>query len=84
MRSMRRDENQSFETGTYVAGGIVGLLAGLIAAYLYKRSAEENRAEGSLPAKLELSDIFPIGLALVALIRQISDLAARQPDNSKK
>jgi hypothetical protein len=81
---MKRDNDQSFETGTYLAGGIVGLLAGLIAAYLYKRSAEQNRAEGSLPAKLELSDIFPIGLALVALIRQISDLAARPPDPSKK
>lgn len=81
---MRREQNQNFETGTYLAGGIVGLLAGLAAAHLYKRSAEQNRAVGTLPAKLELSDIFPIGLALVALIRQISDLAARSPDSPKK
>jgi hypothetical protein len=61
---------------TLLAGGALGLVTGLAAAYMYVRTAEENNTEGK-PVKLETGDAFTIGLATVALVRQISDLAVR-------
>jgi hypothetical protein len=71
--------DNNWKTTTLLTGGVVGLVAGLAAAYMYVRTAEENNTEG-VPTKLETSDVFQLGLAAVALVRQISDLAVRPTD----
>jgi hypothetical protein len=66
----------------YLIGGAVGVASGLMAAHMYAQTAEANRTPGetsSLPAKVEVTDLLRLGIALVALIRQISDLGARPP-----
>jgi hypothetical protein len=68
--------DNNWKTTTLLAGGALGLVTGLAAAYMYVRTAEENNTEG-LPAKVETADAFKLGLATVALVRQISDLAVR-------
>ncbi len=66
----------NWKTMAYLAGGLVGLLAGLASAHLYKRSAEANQLPSGAPARIEVSDAFKLGLALLAIIRQITDLAS--------
>ena len=72
--------DNNWKTMAYLAGGAVGLVTGLAAAHMYARAAEENNAVGMVPAKIETADAFKLGLAVVALVRQISDLGARKPD----
>lgn len=72
--------NNNWKTTAYLAGGALGLLTGLAAAHLYARAAEGNNAVGAVPAKIETADAFKLGLAVVALVRQISELGARRPD----
>jgi hypothetical protein len=66
----------NWKTLAYLAGGLVGLLAGLASAHLYRRSAEANELTSGAPARIEVGDAFKLGLALLALIRQITDLAS--------
>ncbi len=68
--------DNNWKTATLLAGGALGLVTGLAAAFLYVRTAEENNTEGA-PVKIETADAFKLGLATVALVRQISDLAVR-------
>jgi hypothetical protein len=75
--------DNNWKMTAYLAGGAIGLLTGLAAAHLYARAAEENSARGALPAKIETADAFKLGLALVALVRQITDLGARRPDSER-
>jgi hypothetical protein len=73
------DNKDSWKITNYLAGGAVGLMTGLAAAHLFNRTAEETNTEGdNVATKVEPADMFKIGLALVALVRQVSDLAARR------
>ncbi len=67
----------------YLAGSAVGLLTGLVAAHLYARTAEENRLSDGVPNRIEAGDAFRLGLATLALVRQISDLAIREPKDQR-
>lgn len=71
--------DNNWKMTTYLAGAALGLLAGLTAAHMYARAAEENNAVAPVPAKIETADAFRLGLALIALVRQISELGARKP-----
>jgi hypothetical protein len=68
----------NWKTIIYIAGGLAGLLTGLASAHLYKRTAEANQLTSGSPARIEVGDAFKIGLATLALIRQITDLASRK------
>jgi hypothetical protein len=72
-------ENDQNKTVTYVAGGALGLLVGLAAAHMYSRTSEENYGAVTAPRNVDTGDAFKIGIALVALVRQISDLAVKKP-----
>ena len=78
---MNNNENGNWKPITYLIGAVVGLVMGLTAAHMYSRAAEENGEDG-LPARIETGDAFKIGLAAVALIRQISALGAKKPEDS--
>lgn len=63
----------------YAIGGLVGALAGLGAAYMFVRAARKRATGPELPP----SEVVAIGLALLALLRQIATLY-EQDDSSKK
>jgi hypothetical protein len=57
---------------TLAIGGIAGLALGLAAAYIVLQRAE---AENTLPA-VSPSDGFKVGLAILGVLRLISDIGA--------
>ena len=59
---------------TYFVGSLLGLAVGFLAAYFYVRAAEESdNAEG-----LKATDFVKIGLALLGLVRQITEMGSKQ------
>lgn len=78
---MNSNDN-NWKTVTYLTGATIGLVVGLAAAHFYTRAAEEN-GEAGVPARIETGDAFKIGLAAVALVRQISALGAKKPEDSR-
>ncbi len=65
-----------WKTQIYIIGAVVGLLLGLLSAYLYVRAAKENsRAEK--PKKVSTGDAMKLSLSLLTLIRQIAELGAK-------
>ncbi len=62
----------NWKTKSYVIGVLLGIVLGLLSAYLYVRSTEENR--GTNRGKIKTGDAMKLVLALLALVRQIADL----------
>ncbi len=62
----------------YLLGGALGLIGGLLSAYLYTRTAEENSGNKP-PAKIATGDAFKLGMSAMTLLRPISDLGIRKP-----
>jgi membrane associated rhomboid family serine protease len=53
-------------------GGAAGVIFGLLAAYFYARASEENLLDH--PPRIKTMDAIKLGVALLALVRQITDL----------
>ena len=64
-----------WRTKAFVTGGLVGALLGLGAAYIYVSSAEKTGEKPELPA----SEAVGIGLALLAVLRQIATMHEKNP-----
>ena len=64
--------NLDWRAKTFLVGGVVGALFGLGAAYMYVRAAEE---QGEVPS-VEPRQAMGLGLALLAVLRQIAALPA--------
>jgi hypothetical protein len=67
----------NWKTPVYILGGALGLVAGLISAYLYARTADESNA-GAPPGRIRTGEAFRISLAALSLLRQISELGIRK------
>ena len=64
------ENGSSFRRNALVVGGIIGALVGVVAANMLLKEAEEGADETSLtPAKG-----FRIGMLVLGLLRQITDL----------
>jgi len=59
---------------SYFIGGLIGLAVGLLAAYFFARVSEENGTDG--PAKIKSMDAIKLGVALLSIVRQITDMGA--------
>ncbi len=70
--------NMNWRTKAFLVGGVVGATLGVCAAYLYVNSVEE---QGGKP-ELQPAEAVGIGLALLAVLRQIASL--HEGDKSKK
>ncbi len=70
---MQRNDN--WKMPLYAIGAVIGLIIGFLAAHMYTQAVEENHG-GNLP-QVETQDAFKLGLAAVALIRQVTDLGAK-------
>ena len=70
--------NLDWRTKAFLVGGAVGAVLGLSAAYIYVNSVEK---EGVQP-ELQPAEAVGIGLALLAVLRQIANL--HEGDRKKK
>lgn len=63
-----------------ITGGLVGGFFGLIAAYFYSRAVEDDvRQNGIQRNPISTGEIIGVGLALLALLRQVSEMGRSQP-----
>ena len=69
-----------WRTRAYVVGGVVGTLVGVGAAYLYVNAQEE----GEEAPKMKPAEAMAIGLAVLALLRQIGGLTGNEPKPKKR
>ena len=60
-----------WRTQAYLVGGVLGLAVGVLAAYLYVRSAEEAGVE---EATVATGDAVKVGLSLLGIVRQITEM----------
>ena len=71
-------QNLDWRTKAFLVGGVVGAALGLSAAYIYVNSVEK---EGAQP-EVQPGEVVGIGLALLAVLRQIASL--HEGDSKKK
>lgn len=71
-------ENNNSPMNTYVAGAILGLTTGLVAAYLYNKAAQENPKLQS--SNLSTGDVVKLGMLLLGTVRQVAELASGKND----
>jgi hypothetical protein len=67
---------EDWRTRIFVFGGIVGAALGLVSAYLYVRSAEEEHA-GRPPASPKAGDALRLGTSVLAMVRTITEWGRR-------
>jgi positive regulator of sigma E activity len=72
MSNLPVETSESNRSQIYFIGSFIGLAVGFISAYLYARAADEAENENDL----EAGDYVKIGLALVTLVRQMTELGS--------
>ena len=81
MSSSELKPSMNTQTRTYALGVILGAVAGLLAAVLYARAAEEERRAGGEPQGLQTGQLITISLALLGIVRQVAEMG--RPDTKK-
>lgn len=73
------DQNNNWKQQSLIIGTVGGAILGALSAYLFARAAEEDAdRNGGKPAPIKTGQAISLGLALLALIRQISELGKPQ------
>ncbi len=63
-----------------IVGGIIGTLFGLLGAYFYSRAVEDDvRQNGTQRNPVSTGEIIGLGLAILALLRQVSEMGRSAP-----
>jgi hypothetical protein len=73
------EPQENWKPQVYLLGGLAGVIIGVLAAYFYARASEEISPRQ--PSRIKTMDALKLGVALLSLIRQITDLGA---DGHKK
>ncbi|MBN2470000.1 MAG: hypothetical protein JXN59_04675 [Anaerolineae bacterium] len=60
---------------TYIMGAIIGLLLGVLSAYLFIRASEEDLVDQ--PKKIKTGDMMKMSLAVAALVRQFAEMGSK-------
>lgn len=71
----------NWRTRAYLTGGVIGAVLGLGVAYIYVNAAEKS---GESRPELPPSEAVGIGLALLAVIRQIATMYEKDTKGHKK
>ena len=75
MSLSNNDENSiSWKNQNYLKGTVLGLVAGVVGAYLYNRAAEEDADQNGKPAPVQTGQLIALGLTALGLLRQIAEL----------
>ncbi|KAA3645510.1 MAG: hypothetical protein DWQ07_13670 [Chloroflexi bacterium] len=64
------EENQNWKSQTLIAGAVIGALAGVGAAYLLVKRAEDH----DQPPQLSAREGVSLGLMVLGLLRQVAQL----------
>jgi hypothetical protein len=67
---------EDWRTQIFVLGGVVGAVLGLVSAYLYVRSAEEEHGGGA-PATPGARDALRLGASVLGIVRTITEWGRR-------
>jgi hypothetical protein len=74
--SQQPPTNPNWKSQTFMYGGVIGALFGIVAAYLYTRAAEDDaQRNGGKPNRASTGELIGLGLAALAMIRQITEMA---------
>jgi hypothetical protein len=68
------ENKDNWKTKTLLIGGVIGVIAGLVAAYIFIQRAE---AEESRP-KITAGEGVKVGLGVLTVLRLIADLATKK------
>ncbi len=66
--------SSSWKTRYYAVGAAVGLAFGLLSAYFFTRTAEEDVRVTGQPSSPKTGELLTLGLAALAMVRQIAEL----------
>ncbi len=74
--------SSSWKTRYYAIGAAVGVAFGLLSAYFFTRTAEEDVRVTGQPSSPKTGELLTLGLAALAMVRQIAELG--HDENSAK
>ncbi|XWX04701.1 hypothetical protein VZO05_03925 [Aggregatilineales bacterium SYSU G02658] len=69
---MTVNKDERWKSRTYVMGLALGAVVGLMSAYLFVRSAEENPETGR-PEPIQTGTLITLVLGILGLMRQIAE-----------
>lgn len=72
-------QETNWKSQVYLIGTIAGTLIGFFASYLYARAVEEDVNRSGTRPKLQTGEAIALGLALLSVIRQISEIGSKSP-----
>ena len=81
--AQKAQEHEEWKTKVLGFGAVVGTVFGLLAGYMYSRAAEEDVSRLGHAQRISTGEILGLGLALLAVIRQVTELG-KGPARPKK
>jgi hypothetical protein len=75
-KAVTTDKN-TYRARVLMIGGVVGTVLGILSAILYLRAADEVHGEDEAPHAPEAGDAVKLGVALLGIIRTITEWAKR-------
>ncbi len=69
---------EDWKTRNYLAGAFIGAVLGVMSAYLFARSAEEN--DTGKPEPIPTGTLIGLLLSVMALVRQIAETGKPKPN----
>ncbi len=78
----QRNLTTNVRTQSYIIGAAVGLLFGLLSAYMYNRAASDYGAMPDGRNRVQTGEVLGLGLAALAMIRQVAEMG-RGPEPKK-
>lgn len=79
----RQAEVQTWKSKVFLFSAATGTVFGLLAGYMYSRAAEEDVSNLGKAERISTGEILGLGLALLAVVRQITELG-KGPERPKK
>jgi hypothetical protein len=70
-------EEMDWRPRTYVLGGLIGGLLGLLSAFLYVRSVENQHGADFVPDPPTAGDSVRLGVSLLSIVRTITEWGSR-------
>jgi hypothetical protein len=70
-------EEMDWRPRTYVLGGLIGGVLGLLSAFLYVRSVENQHGADFVPEPPSAGDSVRLGVSLLTIVRTITEWGSR-------